>query len=140
MRARPCRLARLPPVLRDGAHFNALTINLFNCCRALLRGGKDRFRFAMCPDYRKYLPYLEGTDLTEAQKVELIHSVWTIMESFADRAFGLHPAQQARAVGIAPDSSPQADRLGSRKDSIATHFKRAAHSSGRQEGNNHEGD
>lgn len=48
----------------------------------------------MQPDINKYLPMLEGMDLSYDQKVELIHDLWHIMESFVDRAFGIHPDQQ----------------------------------------------
>jgi len=44
-------------------------------------------------DITPYRKYVDHFDLTEEQKVELIHNVWNIMESFADMAFGLHPVQ-----------------------------------------------
>ena len=47
----------------------------------------------MQPDINKYLPMLENMDLTRDQKIELIHDLWLIMESFVDRAFGIHPDQ-----------------------------------------------
>lgn len=50
----------------------------------------------MRPDLQKYLPYVEAFDLTEAQKADLLCALDTMMASFADRAFGLHPAQQCQ--------------------------------------------
>jgi hypothetical protein len=91
-------------------------------------------------DVQKYLPYLEGADLDEARKAEFIHSVWAIMESFADRAFGLHPVQQAVASRRAADSNERPDGVGSKKDTTTTRFTDAAAPSGRQEGMDHEGD
>ena len=44
-------------------------------------------------DITPYRKFVDGFDLTEEQKVELIHTVWNMMESFVDRAFGLHPLQ-----------------------------------------------
>lgn len=44
-------------------------------------------------DITPYRKYVDHFDLTEAQKVEFIHTMWNIMESFADMAFGLHPVQ-----------------------------------------------
>ena len=44
-------------------------------------------------DIEKYRHYLNGCDLSEAEKIELIKSVWTILESFVDHAFGCHPIQ-----------------------------------------------
>lgn len=49
----------------------------------------------MQPDINKYLPMLENMDLSREQKIELIHDLWNIMESFVDRAYGIHPDQQA---------------------------------------------
>lgn len=57
----------------------------------------------MPPDLDTYRPYVEGFDLTEAQKADLIHTLWSIMEAFADQAFGLHPAQHIPASPIADD-------------------------------------
>ena len=94
----------------------------------------------MQPDVEKYLPYLDGHDLTEARKVELIHSIWRITESFADRAFGLHPVQLAKAQEEAADSNAQEHRVGSREDATTIQFRQAAGSSGRREGTNHEGE
>mgnify|MGYP003664350818 CR=1 FL=1 len=50
----------------------------------------------MKPDIDKYLPMLDGMDLSREQKVQLIHDLWNIMQSFVDRAFGIHPLQQLR--------------------------------------------
>jgi hypothetical protein len=48
----------------------------------------------MQPDINKYLPMLDGMDLSREQKTDLIHDLWHIMEGFVDRAFGTHPLQQ----------------------------------------------
>tara|TARA_R110001592_G_scaffold27763_9_gene102675 strand:+ start:128 stop:397 length:270 start_codon:yes stop_codon:yes gene_type:complete len=48
----------------------------------------------MQPDINKYLPMLENMDLSREKKIELIHDLWNIMESFVDRAYGIHPDQQ----------------------------------------------
>lgn len=48
----------------------------------------------MQPDINKYLPMLEGLDLSHEKKIDLIHDLWRIMEGFVDRAFGIHPSQQ----------------------------------------------
>ncbi len=50
--------------------------------------------FIMSIDIKKYRKYVDDFDLTEGQKVELIQTVRSIMESFVDKAFGLHPVQQ----------------------------------------------
>ena len=46
------------------------------------------------PDIEKYLPHVDHLDLTREEKIELINTVWHIMEAFVDHAFGMHPAQQ----------------------------------------------
>ena len=45
-------------------------------------------------DVSKYQSYLDGFDLTDEQKLELMHQVWFIMSSFVDIAFGVAPEQQ----------------------------------------------
>lgn len=64
----------------------------------------------LLPDkLEKYRPYLEGYDLTEEQEAELIRTLWTIMESFVDQAFGEHPAQQSRS-SAKPSREKSAER------------------------------
>lgn len=46
-------------------------------------------------DIEKYRHHVDHLDISEDQKVDLLRTVWRILESFADRAFGLHPAQQS---------------------------------------------
>ena len=58
----------------------------------------------MQPDLEKYRAFLDDYDLSEDQKTELIHSLWGIMESFVDSAFGMHPAQQVISPAQEPDS------------------------------------
>ncbi len=45
-------------------------------------------------DLNKYRDYVDDFDLTEDQKTELIQTVASIIQSFADQAFGFHPVQQ----------------------------------------------
>ena len=63
----------------------------------------------MSPDLEKYRPYVAGFDLTPEQQDQLIHSLWVIMESFADHAFGIHPAQLALPI-VADEDCSGADR------------------------------
>ena len=56
-------------------------------------------------DLKQFLPYVEHCDLSEEQKLELLADLWSIMESFADEAWGLSPTQHfandnARFSGI----------------------------------------
>lgn len=45
-------------------------------------------------DTSKYLPYLADCELTEAQQVELLQALWSIMKNFVDLSFGLDSVQQ----------------------------------------------
>ncbi len=47
----------------------------------------------MPPDFDTYRRHLDGFDLSDEQKVELMQTVWRIMESFVDRAFGIDGVQ-----------------------------------------------
>ncbi len=44
-------------------------------------------------DLKQFLPYVEHCDLSEEQKLELLADLWSIMESFANEAWGLCPTQ-----------------------------------------------
>lgn len=47
----------------------------------------------MSDHLKQFLPYVEHCDLSEDQKLELLADLWSIMESFADEAWGLCPTQ-----------------------------------------------
>ncbi|EJJ27312.1 hypothetical protein [Rhizobium sp. CF142] len=47
------------------------------------------------PDLEKYRRHVAHFDLSEDQKTELMRTVWQIMQSFVDRAFGEDAAQLA---------------------------------------------
>lgn len=44
-------------------------------------------------DLTQFLPFVEHCDLNEEQKLALLADLWSIMESFADEAWGLSPTQ-----------------------------------------------
>lgn len=52
----------------------------------------------MKPDFEKYRQFVDDFDLPEAEKIELINTIWNVMESFVDRAFGINSSQQAIAA------------------------------------------
>ena len=45
-------------------------------------------------DYTLYQTYLEQSDLTDEQKRAFLDSLWSIIVSFVDLGFGIHPLQQ----------------------------------------------
>ena len=69
----------------------------------------------MKPDTEKYLAMIDDWDMTREQKIQYIHDLWHIMESFVDRAFGKHPVQNAR------DKPSQAHGQDSAKQLESTH-------------------
>ncbi len=47
----------------------------------------------MLLDIERYRPYVDHFDMAEADKIELIHIISAMMQSFVDRAFGESPEQ-----------------------------------------------
>jgi hypothetical protein len=72
------------------------------------------------PDIEKYLPHVDHLDLTREEKIELIHTVWHIMEAFVDSAFGLHPSQQVPGADIQKIVLKYAELIESEEPSQAT--------------------
>jgi hypothetical protein len=58
-----------------------------------MQPGKPR---AMQMDIERYRSYVDRFDMPEDQKIAVLTHVWSIMESFVDRAFGHAPEQQLR--------------------------------------------
>jgi hypothetical protein len=50
---------------------------------------------ALTIDYALYERYLDSSDLSEAEKREFLETLWSIIVSFVDLGFGVHPLQQA---------------------------------------------
>lgn len=78
-----------------------------------MRSGGKRLPM-LKPDIDKYLPYVDHLDMPKEDKIELIHTVWHIMEAFVDRAFGLHPSQQVLGADIRKIVLDHADLVKSR--------------------------
>lgn len=66
---------------------------------ALRQGARNCCDFVMPLDIQKYLHHVEDFDLSDKRKQELIQTVWQIMESFVDRAWGIPPLQQGGGKG-----------------------------------------
>ncbi|MBN9304829.1 MAG: hypothetical protein BGO82_11035 [Devosia sp. 67-54] len=77
------------PVASDGLPSHS-QIQVFNDPDTVGEG-----RTALNFDVSKYLPYLEDSELTEAQGKELLESLWVIVVGFVDLGFGTSPIQQA---------------------------------------------
>lgn len=48
-------------------------------------------------DYELYMKMLEDSEWNDEQKREFIETIWSIVVSFVDLGFGVHPVQQAQA-------------------------------------------
>jgi len=95
-----------PQIVSCGALISFI-INFYAPARLTLDGQNDIC--LMNPDLEDYWADLDGYDLTDAEKSQLIHTLWAMMESFVDSAFGVHPVQQAVKSRRVPDSnSPSA--------------------------------
>ena len=46
-------------------------------------------------DVAKYQEYLDGSDLTPEQKEEFLQAVWSIVVTFVELGYGVHPLQEA---------------------------------------------
>jgi hypothetical protein len=57
--------------------------------------GPPQEKLAIQFDARAFAHFLDESDLTEAQKLEYIETIWTIVLQFIDMGFGIHPLQQA---------------------------------------------
>ena len=68
----------------------------------------------MKPDIDKYLPMLDGLDLTHDQKIDLIHDLWRIMQGFVDRAFGINTVHSYRNKNQITDLQDSSKRIDSK--------------------------
>jgi hypothetical protein len=70
-------------------------------------------------DWDAYLPFFEDDDISEADKQELIEALWSIVVSFVDLGFGVHPVQQACGKGDDPLSDAPPDLLSLIKNELS---------------------
>lgn len=58
----------------------------------------DQFRASARPiltvDVEKYQSWLDGSDLSQEQKEEFLQALWSIVVSFVELGFGVHPLQE----------------------------------------------
>lgn len=79
-------------------------------------------------DIDKYQAYLDGSDLTPAQKEDFLRALWSVVVAFVDLGFGVHPVQQACGQVekiLDPLLQGDSDGLNSSKPNIRVHFKDA---------------
>ncbi len=56
---------------------------------------RNHKRPSLTIDYELYWHYLDNSDLTDEQKREFLDALWSIIVSFVDLGFAVHPLQQA---------------------------------------------
>jgi hypothetical protein len=63
-----------------------------------IRDLSDKFRASARPtltvDVEKYQAWLDETDLSQEQKEEFLQALWSIVVSFVEMGFGVHPLQE----------------------------------------------
>lgn len=64
-------------------------------------------------DVERFQHHLDDTDLSEAEKAEYLHIIWSILLEFMDLGYGVHPLQQScgQDGGNASDSRAAAHDL-----------------------------
>jgi len=90
---------------------------------------------ALSLDYKLFETYLENTDLSEEQKHEFIETLWSIIVSFVDLGFGVHPLQQAKGDHCEQNSelfeflTRTSNDVVNSKNNTNSQFKKAANGS-----------
>lgn len=79
-------------------------------------------------DVAKYQAYLDDPSLSDAEKEEIIKALWSIMMTFVDLGFGLHPAQEVCGkLGSALDVQGDKDSNESKPvDTLSNKFERVS--------------
>lgn len=60
-------------------------------------------------DVARYQEYLDGSDLTPEQKEDFLRAVWSVVVTFVELGFGVHPLQEISGKdGETGDQHPKA--------------------------------
>jgi hypothetical protein len=73
----------------------------------------------MALDIEKYRHYVAGFDLSPEEQAELIRTVWMVLESFVDQAYGRHPHQHCRRKLEFKDLQDPIDLLESKTSKVS---------------------
>lgn len=111
--ARDITAPRFRPYVRmDATTFSKSHFLEYAPCFFALRRRKAH---CMKPDIEAYRKYVDHFDIPEEQKIEFIHTVWRMMESFVDRAFGEDSVQLSLASKAKNDGQESGTMLSSDK-------------------------
>ncbi|MEL6203369.1 MAG: hypothetical protein AAFR39_13535 [Pseudomonadota bacterium] len=70
--------------------------NMPTCTGETHNNTTPKTSLALAFDWQEWLPYFEDQDIPEAQKREMIETLWQIVVAFVDLGFDLNPHQQAQ--------------------------------------------
>lgn len=88
------------------------------------KSGPDTSERILEIDTEKYQRYLDESDLTPAQKQQVIEALWSIIVNFVELGFGVHPVQQVTESNKETFDSDQNDV--ELRHSLAKNFQDAA--------------
>lgn len=74
------------------------------------------------PDIEKYLPFVEEFDVTDAQKIEFLQTLWSIMSAFVDLGWGVDSVQRILPAWREISMDSQGDELQITDQNITPEF------------------
>lgn len=77
-------------------------------------------------DWEVYAQALEGSNLSDDEKRELIEIMWSIVVSFVDLGYGVHPVQQACEQVLTIPKNDDADVVSSPHNQSTSEFNKTA--------------
>lgn len=80
-------------------------------------------------DVARYQEYLDGSDLTPEQKEEFLRAMWSIIVTFVELGYGVHPLQEACGKDCEADGLPPVrafDEVISKDQETAKPFEKPA--------------
>ncbi|MEM1285720.1 MAG: hypothetical protein AAGH43_10060 [Pseudomonadota bacterium] len=82
-------------------------------------GEASKFQ-ALTLDIELYQGCIDDPEMSVADKRELIETLWSIMVSFVDLGFGIHPLQQAQEGNASADPGSEDNRCGPMRKNVTT--------------------
>ena len=86
-------------------------------------------------DVEEFQHHLDGANLTDEEKRQYLEAVWSIIVSFVDLGFGVHPVQQAcgqLASAASSAAAPEPDAVDSKDQHLNEQFEAAVQAAGRR--------
>ncbi len=63
-------------------------------------------------DVQQFQSYLDDLDITEESKIELLETLWSIVVTFVDMGFGIHPVQQVMEEKLLENKHKEVEKDG----------------------------